>query len=302
MSSIRAISSGLGAAGRTKWMVVIFFGCNLLLAAALAAPMHTAIADHLGNSMVGHDLVQGFSTAWFSEFNITYSEFLKGFSQTIIYAGLLFLVLNTVLSAGAFEVFARGEGAYMHAFGRGIGKYFGRFARLMIVGSVLYFVAFWLFNGAISAGIERAFRGVNPQRWLYYLTWLRLALLAVALLVVRAVIDFAKADMVADDHFSVFAALGHAAGFVLARFRRVLFMYLALTFFAALTVAVYVVFANLMPQHSVATIFIWFVVAQALLWVRWFFRLGTWAADVAYYRANRPVAAPVETTAATATT
>ena len=56
MTSTRAIISGIQSALRAKWMVAIFFGCNLLLAAVVAAPMHTAIRDHLGGSMVGREL------------------------------------------------------------------------------------------------------------------------------------------------------------------------------------------------------------------------------------------------------
>jgi hypothetical protein len=290
MTSTRAIISGIRSALGAKWMVVIFFGCNLLLAAAVAAPMHTAIADHLGGSMVGRELAEGFSAAWLAEFNIAYGEFLKGFSQTILYAGLVFLFMNTVLSAGAFEVFVRGEGAYMHAFGRGLGKFFGRFARLMVVGSVLYFAAFWLFNGPLSKGVERLFIGVNPDRWFFYLSWIRLGLLGLVLLFIRALIDYAKADLVIDEHFSIFAALGHAAGFVLSHLVRVLAIYIVFGIFVGISAAVYIWFANLMPQHSVATIFIWFVVAQAFLWVHWLFRLSNWGADVAFYSANRKIA------------
>jgi hypothetical protein len=307
MTPTRAIVSGIQHALRTKWMVAIFFGCNLLLAAVLAAPMHSAIAGHLGGSMVGRELAEGFSAAWLAEFNIAYSDFLKGFGQSVVFAGMVFLFLNTVLSAGAFEVFMRGEGAYMHAFGHGLGKFFGRFARLMILAAVMYFVAFWLFNGPLAKGVERLFVGVNPDRWYFYLTWLRLAVLGLVLLAIRAIVDYAKADLVVDEHFSIFAAIGHAAGFVLGNFARVLAMYVVFALAGVATVAVYVVFANLMPQHTVATIFIWFVVAQALLWVRWMFRLSNWAADVAFYRAQRPVLAapatpPSEPAPAQATT
>src|SRR5690242_15983087 len=88
MTASQAMSSGLGMTGRSKWMVTIFFGCNLLLAAALAAPMHGAIADHVGHSSVGNELVQGFSAAWLSEFTINYEDFLKGFSTAVMWAGV----------------------------------------------------------------------------------------------------------------------------------------------------------------------------------------------------------------------
>lgn len=282
-----AIARGLGAAWRNKWMVAIFYGCSLLVAAAVAAPMHAAIADHVGNSAVGHALVNGFSAAWLAEFTIANGEFLKSFSTGVMYAGILFLALNTVMSAGAFEVFASGEGAGLHSFGRGIGKYFGRFARLAVIGSVLYFVLFRIFNGPLEKLIARRLeRATVTGPWMW-LGVARVVLLVASVLVVNALVDYAKADIVIDQHRSAIAAFLHAAGFFLSHFGRVMVIYATLGLLSTAAIVVYVVFANWMPQHSVATIFIWFVVAQALLWLRWLFRLASWAAAVAYYGAEK---------------
>ncbi|MDP9267591.1 MAG: hypothetical protein M3P27_04595, partial [Acidobacteriota bacterium] len=117
MTAGQAIRAGLRAAAANPWMVWIFFAANLLLAAAVAAPMHAAIADYLGNSSAGHDLVTGFNAAFLSEFQLLNASFLKSFSIAIVYAAIVFLVLNTALSAGAFEVFYRRAGATAHAFG-----------------------------------------------------------------------------------------------------------------------------------------------------------------------------------------
>jgi hypothetical protein len=293
MTASQAISSGLGMTGRSKWMVTIFFGCNLLLAAALAAPMHGAIADHVGHSSVGNELVQGFSAAWLSEFTINYEDFLKGFSTAVMWAGVLFLALNTVLSAGAFEVFARGQGAYMHAFGRGTGKYFGRFARIVILASILYFIAFLLFNVVVQGWLGRAFRDVNPDRLHFYLNWLRVILLFFAVISISALVDYAKADLVIDEHRSAIAAFMHATGFVLSHFGRVMAIYCTLGLLTTLSIVVYVGFARIMPQGSVLTILIWFLVAQALLWLRWMFRLASWGAATAYYGAHAAARQPL---------
>src|SRR3954471_11464730 len=122
MTAPQAIRSGLKMAARNPWMVWIFFAANLLLAAAVAAPMHAALEDYLGRSSAGHDLVTGFSAAFLSEFQLLNAGFLKGFSIAIVYAGIVFLVLNAALSAGAFEVFS-GADATAHAFGRGMGRF-----------------------------------------------------------------------------------------------------------------------------------------------------------------------------------
>lgn len=306
MTAGQAIGAGLRKARRAGWMVLLFYACNLVLAAAVAAPMHAVLRDHVGKSAMGEELARGFSYQWLSEFQIAHGDFLKGFSITVVYAGVLFLLLNTALSAGAFEVFTRGEGAgagapgapavgamgwRMHAFGRGVGKFFGRFFRLAVAASVLYFLAFFLLQYVAGRGLGLLFRESAGERWHQYLDWLRWALLFLSLLVVNAVVEYTKADLVRAERDSVLGSLGHAAGFVFAHFRRVMAIYLAIGALTTLTILAYAVFARYFPQSRTLTVLLWFVVAQALLWLRWRFRLASWAATVQYFAAHRPAAA-----------
>jgi hypothetical protein len=279
-------------------VVSLFFICNLLLAAAVAAPMYSAIGDQLGHSMIANDLVRGFSASWLVEFQLTYAHFLKGFSTAIVYGGILFLVLNAVLSAGAFEVFShRVDPQYgvsdpsslpksMHAFGCGIGRFWGRFLRLTAISSVFYYVLFWLW--AIRAAQFNAwlFRNSVREAPHFYLEWLRWGLLFFCCFVVNAIVDYARAALVTQPHRSTLAALGDAAGFVLGRFGRVMAIYIAIGLLAAAAVLVYAVFARFFPQPNVLTVFAWFVVAQALLWMRWLLRLSSWAAAMTYYESR----------------
>ncbi len=294
MGAGEAIAKGLSAAWRAKWLTVIFLACQLLMAAAVAAPMYSAIAEHLGKSAVGNELAHGFSAAWLTEFQIAYRGFLQGFSTAVVYAGVLFLLLNTALSAGAFEVFTRGPGAGLHAFGRGIGKYFLRFFRLMVIASLFYFLCFWIFQDLGEKGVKWLFRDSvygGPQ---FYLNWVRWALLAFAVFVVSMIIEYAKADMVRDDHASVLAALGHAAGFVFRHCGRTLAIYLGLGVLGAITIVVYGAFARFFPQGSVGTVFVWFVVAEVLMYARWTFRLASWAAEIAFYGAQSHTEPPAD--------
>lgn len=294
MTATQAIRSGLQAAARNPWMVWLFFAANLLLAAAVAAPMHAAISDYLGKSSAGHDLVSGFNAAFLSEFQLLNAGFLKGFSIAIVYAAIVFLVLNTALSAGAFEVFYRGAGATAHAFGRGMGRFTARFFRLSALASFLYFLVFWFFNHLIAHIVDQLFGHGVREAWVFYMDWFRWALFFFCVIAVNALVDYAKADLVADDHASVLAALGHAAGFMLRNLARVFATYLGLALLSGLAVFLYAAFARFFPQHSPLTIFVWFLVAQGMLWLRWLLRLAQWAAaTVLYGRAPLPEPTPV---------
>jgi hypothetical protein len=280
-----AIRAGISQVRRNQWMVWIFFCCAFLMAAGLAAPMHLVLKDYVGHSTVGNDLVRGFSDSWLTEFQLTHEEFLSSFSVTLVFAGIMFLALNTVLSAGAYEVFVRPEEGRMRTFGRGIGKFFFRFARIAVIASVLYFIAFWILNKPVAWLIERAFRDSIHEVWPFWLTWLRVLVLVLTVFVISIVVEYARADIVLHDHASAFAALGHGAGFVTSRLGRVFAIYLGVGFFTFACIALYAIFARYFPQTNVVTILIWFLVAQALLWSRWMFRLASWAAAVEYRKA-----------------
>ncbi len=290
MTALRAISSGLAATWRAKWMVFLFLGCHLLLAAAVAAPMHSAIAGHVGRSGVGEELARGFSAAWLTEFQIAYEAFLKSFSISIVYAGILFLALHTVLSAGAYEVFAGGEGARLHAFGRGMGKYFTRFVRLALIASALYFLAFWIWNDLAVRQLQRWFEDSTREAWHFRLNLARILFLFLSAMLVNLVVAYARADIVVRQRESTLGALGQSAGFVLRHLPAVLFIELGLGSLTALTIAAYAVFARYSPQDSPANILLWFLVAQALFWLRWLFRLSSWGAALEYYRSRSGLA------------
>ncbi len=295
MTVSKAIRAGLAAAGRAKFLVFIFYACNLLVAAIVAAPMHDAIKAHLGGSKMSEELVRGLNSAWLGEFQIANEGFLRGFSTAIVFAGIAFLLLNTILSAGAFEVFVRGEGAGMHAFGRGIGKYFARFVRLAIFASFLYFVVFWFWNGPVEGWIRGAYRATALEGTQFYLLRVRDVLLIFTLFMLNATVEYAKANLVVRQRRSALVALGAGVGFVVRRFGRVMGIYLGITVLTALAIAVYIVFAIYYPLQSASAWVIlgWLVVAQALLWVRWMFRLSSWGAAVAFYQSQLPATEPV---------
>jgi hypothetical protein len=265
-------------------MVLIFYACNLLLAAIIAAPMYEAIDAHLSHSATAQSLANGFDLGWLMQFEIANGDLLQHTATLIVWTGVLFLALNTILSAGAFEVFAGADGSRLSSFGYGMGHFFFRFARLVAIASVFYFVAFLFWNVLITRALAAAFRDSVREAPLFYLTWLRLALLFATVFVINVIVDYAKADLVLDDHSSVLGALGHAVGFVLSRFGRVMAIYLALGLLTVIAIFLYSAFARFFPQSSVATVFLWFVVSQALLFVRWMFRLAQWAAALAFYR------------------
>ena len=158
-----------------------------------------------------------------------------------------------------------------------------------------YFVTFLFWNVLIERALTGAFRDSVHEAPLFYLRWVRLALLFATVIVINAIVEYAKADLVFDDHGSALGALGHAAGFVFSRFASVMTIYITLGFLTLATIFLYSAFARFFPQSGVAAVFVWFVVSQLLLFLRWRFRLASWAAALAFYRREPdPDTLPIE--------
>jgi hypothetical protein len=78
----------------------------------------------------------------------------------------------------------------------------------------------------------------------------------------------------------------------MGRLGRVLAIYVGVGVLTAAAIFIYLLFARYFPQSGMVTILIWFLVAQALLWLRWMLRLASWGAVVGYYRSEiRPAEA-----------
>ena len=268
---------------RSWRLVSVFFGLYLVAGAALAAPMYAELETWAGGNAFAGEMLQGFDHLWATDFRFWRAGFIETFRQAVVWAAILFAIFQAALVAGALEVL-RDEpnaGGWLSPFRRGCARHLGPFLRLVALGAVLYWLAFLLLNDLGAQLIERVTRNLLPEWPLLALTWARVALLLAVLFAINLTLDYARVRIVTEDRSSALLALIGAAGFVRSQFNCAAGAYTLWGLAALALTLLYLFLASLIPQSSLATMALWFAVAQTYLFFRLWMRLGFYASATA---------------------
>lgn len=310
MKTLRAAWLGLEGAASTPWMVLGFWLANLLVALPAGVLVADAIGRDLDASAVQEELLQGFDTAWHSEFQGRTSglantltparvvglgpllDNLEGWALGQIFQlppgavalGLVFALLWSFLLAGAVTRFAdpwRPGG--LGAFFQGAGRSWGRFLRLALITAPAYVLIYRLYRRLLKV-IEDATNDVTRETTV--LAWVLAATLLTVLLlaILRSASDYAKAALVLEPRRSSFLAAFAGLRFVLRYPLRTLGLALLFALLFLLLVATYGWLAPGTGQSTWAGVILALAVGQLYLIARIALRLALLAGETALFR------------------
>jgi hypothetical protein len=300
MTSRAAITQGLSMARRGRGTVWVLFLTNLGLAALAALPIYRGILQFTGYSLMSQELLRGLPTDWLTDFAFNSPGSLGRYAAVIALVGLFSIPVNTILAGGVLGrlrnldvPFSLGE------FFRDTCRYAWRLIRLMILGLICYWIVFRLLNQGLGSLLDKWTYDWQSDRADF---WVRLGaalLLLLGLGFVNLILDYARVKLVMEDGSSAAWAFVSSLGFCLARFRRAVTVYalpmlcgLALLGLYRLVVPWSVINAPVAEagwtQYRgpilVASLFI---VQQAVMFGRYWFRVATWAGEWSYYSGSR---------------
>jgi hypothetical protein len=198
--SWRATRRGITAARRETRLVLALWLVSLALALAAALPSWLALADAMELRPGTDVLAESLRLGVVADLDELHPGIVAGFGRAGLAAfGLAFLV-GLAATGGALDVLTSGhDRPFAHRFGRGAGRFFGRFLRL----SLLTFVAAALLVAVAAAplfALSRYLRRESGSEWLAVLVWL-LALAAAGLAVLLALLlqDAARVRVVREN-------------------------------------------------------------------------------------------------------
>jgi hypothetical protein len=94
---IAALRDGLRGVRRSFGLVFVVLGANLLLAALLALPLAGMLERDLEKSGAAAEMLYGFDTAWWSQWNDAQNGFASNFGPELLGAGFAFRNLELLL-------------------------------------------------------------------------------------------------------------------------------------------------------------------------------------------------------------
>jgi len=284
-------------AGTAVWVLLLV---NLGLAALAGLPIYRGILRFTGHSLVSQELLRGFSVDWLTDFRFNSPGSLERYAAVIAYAGLLSILVNGVLAGG---VLARlrdlGMPQGLRDFFRDAARYAWRMIRLMIIGLICYWIVFRLLNQGLSNLVDKWTRGSLDDRPEFWAQLLVGVLTLVGLVFVNLVMDYARIKLVLEDEPSAIEAFLASLGFSLGRLRRALAVYALPSLCGIALLGLYrLVLPWGLIDASLASAGGWrfreplvlallFIVQQAVMFGRYWFRLATWASEWSYYSGSK---------------
>lgn len=312
MSLIRAMREGLGRALAAPRLVLALWVASFVVALPLAVVVGGAIQESVGESLVHRNLVEGFDTGWFGEFEAAaeglpatlrpsivgagaffdnleawWSGGLAGNFPGLVGVGVLYALLWAFLLGGVLQWMVRPDGfeggVISGTFFSGCGRFFFRFVRLALLSGVLYFLIYrfarWLFRR-----LEWATRDVTSESTVLVWVLAAAALVVLLLVLVRVVSDYAKVMMATENRYGVLLTAWAAVRFVAANPVRTLGLYGGIALLWVVILALYALVAPGPGQSTWLGVILAFVVGQGMLILRLGLRVSLLGGETALYR------------------
>lgn len=308
---IRALFRGCFEALANPGILLLVWLANLLLAVPASLLLAESLREDIGASLVHESLRQGFDMDWWSEFTDRSSGLARDLEPSqvvgigpfldnleawatgglfelhpaLVATGLLYALLWSFLVGGVLDRFARG-GASTGFFGA-CGAFFGRSLRLLGLTAPLYFAVYRLSRWLAGRVVEVA-REAETESFVLLLALAATAVVALLLVLVRLISDYARIRLVNEDLTGVLGAFFRGAGFV----RRNLVSTFGLVALFGLAGLMLVGLWSLLgpgtSQASVAGVFVAFILGQLAMLVKIGLRLGLLAAELTLFRELEP--------------
>ena len=131
MRLLTATAAALRTALRTPRLVLLLWGAHLAIAAVAFYPALRFLDRTLANAPAGDEFLRRFSLPLFGDVMRSGRAWFEGFGQLLTLVVVLTLLWNVLSAGGALESLLSGDPSRLaHRFGRGAGRFFGRFLRM----------------------------------------------------------------------------------------------------------------------------------------------------------------------------
>lgn len=261
-----------------RGLILVWWLSGLLLAFAAVVPLHFALSSFLGSSLAEVELREGLQVSHIVDFVAHNRAALPAILAGLLGAGVVWLPLSLVLSAGTVATLLEGRLRREH-FGAALARWFGPFLRLELVAlTLLPLVAIAPLLVRLGVRLVAGDPPSQPVEW--WTGRATVVLVALGLVMVRLVVRFGRIEAVRNNESRAWRLL--RAG--LRATRRCWLGALAWTAAVAL-VAVGIIAAEaqltaLVPVTSGAALLVLFLGQQVLVLLRTTARLLRTAAEV----------------------
>ncbi len=288
-----AIWKGLGLARQARTGVWVLFFANLGLAALAAYPIYEGVSAFTSHSAMSKTLATGFSFDWLTDFAVSNPGALGRYAGGIAIVGLLSILVDSVLAGGVVASFREPVLRSLGDFFRDCRRFGWRLVRLTIIGLICYWIVFRLLNQGLGNLADKWTEQWLDDRPVFWVKLVPIVLTLLGLVFVNLVVEFARVRLVMEEGASAIEAFLASTGFALRRLKPALVVYAVPSLLGLALLGLYLLawpqarhVANAPPAGHIRqplTLAILFVGQQAVMLVRYWFRVAAWGGEWAFY-------------------
>jgi hypothetical protein len=287
----QAMARGARRASRAKLLIVLLWLAYVVLAleggSALLGVLHSSLSPTQALSLVVDSATRPSIVGRPISGALFNVVFVQSVSRELWSPSAYFLLFYALFAGGAVSyVFSPRPAPLLAQLGAASGAYAGRFSRLLLIAAGAFFALRWLADVPARWG----FAEVAPD--------LQLVVLLAALLILAAIVDYARVRTVARDSRSMLLETARSARFFVRNLPRTLALEALILLLVALATSLSLALAasmRLAMSPPAADFIATQALTVALLWIR----LAAWGAMLALYQgitlqrlARRSPAAP----------
>ncbi len=282
---------GLAAARANKRLAATLWLVNVALALAAGVPGWLSLSSAIGPLPGADTLAEAFSFGVLADLTELQPGLVAGLGRAALGVFVLGLIVGMATSGGVLEVLMSGdERSFAHRFGRGAGRFFGRFLRLGAITAVATALLGGLSAGPLFALYGYLRRESGAER-LSLAVWLLAVLVAgLALLVALLVQDAARVRIVREDQSRVLAAWRSAVALVLRHPAKWLGAWAMNAALLLAAFALYLAISGALPPGRLLLALV--VLQQLFVLTRCGLRVALLGAEVELVSALRPLPPP----------
>lgn len=269
MKILQAVQEGLRRVGRAKRVIFWIYLFNLVAALIPALALAGLMRESLGQSLAAEELRQGFSSAWYAEFRVearglaaTFDPSVVGMGALlngldafitgsmfrdfagIVGVGVLYLLGWTFFAGGVLHLYSSNEAPSRENFLAACARYFPRFLRLAVFAGILYYLIYAYVLSGLGEFVSARLRDIIDERIAFLWTAAKYLVVAVLLVCVNLVFDYARIATVLENRRSMLLATLRALRLVGAHPLRTAGLYLLVALIGLLFLGVY----SLLPE------------------------------------------------------
>lgn len=279
MNLFTATTNALRRAVRNPRLVLLLWGAHLAIAAVAFYPALRLLDRTLANAPAGDEFLRRFSLPLFGDVMRSGRAWFEGFGQLLTLVVVLTLLWNVLAAGGALESLLSGDPARMaHRFGRGAGRFFGRFLRMGLAATGAALLLAGILAGPIfgvRASLDDSAEGAK-----YWLGLVGVLVALFAILLVQLALDLARIRVARDDVHKGVRVFRATLRAVLRRPWQVLAVWAPLALCFAAIAALYLGFRSLLPGGGGLVLAI-FLAQQLVMIARAGMRVALWSSEIA---------------------